>query len=141
MPGVLRLARAPGIRLSCRRGIHCHSSTEATADLDDGVPAPRPVRLAIGEAVPQVDNGAATHVDAARRADLARVVEVRAERVGNLPQPSSTQSSPSFLDALPQLERPASAPAPSTPLTRSGAERAPLTRPPTVRSRWAGMGG
>lgn len=61
--------------------------------MDDGVFAPRAVRLTIGEAVPQVDNTAAAHIDAARRADLAGVsLEVRAERVGDL--------SPAVLDSV-----------------------------------------
>ena len=56
------------------------------ATSDDGVLAPRPVRLAIGESAPQVDDRAAAYVDAARRADLAGVpFEVRTEGIGDLP--------------------------------------------------------
>ena len=56
-----------------------------------GVFAPRSVRLTIGEAVPQIDDKAAAHVYAARRADLARIsLEVRTERIGDL--------SPALLD-------------------------------------------
>jgi hypothetical protein len=55
-------------------------------DEGDRVFAPRTVRLAIGEAAPQVDDRAAAHVDAACRADLAGVsLEVRPERIGDLP--------------------------------------------------------
>ena len=60
-------------------------------DEGDGVFAPRTVRLAIGESAPQIDDGATTYVDAARRADLAGVpFEVRTEGIGYPP--------PAFLD-------------------------------------------
>src|SRR5438128_701479 len=55
-------------------------------DQRDGVLVPWTVRLAIGDAAPQVDDGTAVHVDAARRAHLARAAfEVPAEDLGHLP--------------------------------------------------------
>src|SRR5262245_1419696 len=55
-------------------------------DGDDGVLVPRTVRLAIGEAAPQMDDWPTTGVDAARRADLAGApFEVRPEDIGYLP--------------------------------------------------------
>jgi hypothetical protein len=54
-------------------------------DLDDGVLAPRTVRVAIGESAPQVDDGASDRIDADGRANLAGVaIEVRSKRVSDL---------------------------------------------------------
>src|SRR5215217_9328605 len=63
-------------------------------DQSEGVLIPGAVRLTSGEAAPQVDDGTAVHVDAARRADLAGgPFEVRPEDLGHLP--------PALLDMSP----------------------------------------
>jgi len=82
-----------GLNLTLVHSVHTleDMSTAYVCDGDDRVFAPRTVRLAIGEAAPQIDDGATTYVDAARRADLAGVpFEVRTEGIGHPP--------PAFLD-------------------------------------------
>ena len=57
-------------------------------NLYDGVFVPAAIRLTVGEASPEVGDGAAADVDAARRADVTRVsFEVRSERIGHLAPP------------------------------------------------------